>query len=196
MSVPAGLGVLFTLAVSKGRASIGQAAIVVTGVSAAVFTALLLVPNALVRITANPTDPLRLGAYETAVRIIAAHPIEGLGAGWERYYALAEPYRALDQYRPLAHPHNSFLEFAAMLGLPVALVVVLLISKAFAGVLPFRMNPATSAIPFAGVAVMIVMAMFGDPITIPVLSNMFWALWAFDGRVVPRAAGSPSLAAR
>jgi O-antigen ligase len=185
LGVPVGLGVLLAFSVGKGRASIGQAAVAMTGVCAAAFVALALVPNAWLRISTDVTDPLRVGGYETAVRIITAHPLAGLGAGWNRYYALADQYRALDQSIPLAHPHNSFLELAAMLGLPVAIAVVLLVGQAFSDTLRHTTRTAVSPIPVAGMTVMIVMSLVGDPITIPVLSNLFWALWAVAGRSVP-----------
>ncbi len=186
LGAPVGLGVLFVLSVNKGRVSTGQVAFAIIGACAAVFAAVALVPNAWYRVTTDLTDPLRVGAYETAVRIISAHPLAGLGAGWNRYYALAEQYRIADQYRPLAHPHNSFLELGAMLGLPVLLVVVVLIGKAFSGALSHRVAPG-SAIPIAGLAAIIVMSLVGDPITIPVLSNVFWALWAVAGQRSPES---------
>src|SRR5262249_22520548 len=59
----------------------------------------------------DPTDAqLRLGAWETAIRVIIAHPLSGLGLGPHTYILRAEPYRVPLQYRPLAHPHNSYLE--------------------------------------------------------------------------------------
>ena len=182
LGAPVGLGVLTYFAISKRLISFGHVALAVAGGSAALFLALTLLPNAWLRVTTAPTDPLRVGAYETALQIIAVHPLEGLGAGWNRYLALAEQYRVSEQYRPLSHPHNSLLELAAMLGLPVALVVVLLIGKVFGAGLHTRKDAAVSAIPLAGVAAMVAMSVAGQSITVPVLSNVFWAMWAVAGQ--------------
>jgi len=182
LGIPIGLGVLAIFALRKGRSSIGQATLAIAGIGVAIVAALVLVPEAWLRVTISPTDPLRIGAYETALKIMAAHPFVGLGAGWSRYLALAEAYRVPDQYIPLAHPHNSYLELGAMLGLPVAVVVVLLIGTAVVGAFRSWNANAISAVPIACVIAVAVMALAGQFITIPVLSNLFWALWAVAGQ--------------
>lgn len=182
VGAPVGLAALLVFALVNGRASIARAAVAVAAFSAAGLAALSLVPNAWLRITTDPVDPLRLGAYRTALQIIVAHPLAGLGAGWNRYLALAEPYRVIEQYRPLAHPHNSYLELATMLGLPVAILVALMIGGALVRGFSNRVSPTASAIPIAGVAALMVMALLGQTITIPVLASLFWALWAVAER--------------
>lgn len=73
----------------------------------------------------NPSElSLRLGAWQTAINIINAFPITGVGLGFTVYEQRAESYRALAQYAPLAHPHNSYLELGAMAGC-LALIVFL-----------------------------------------------------------------------
>lgn len=74
---------------------------------------------------------LRSGAWQTGIQVIRAFPLFGLGLGRHVYLLRAEPYRVLAQYRPLDHPHDSFLELAALGGIPVALVFILLLLYAF-----------------------------------------------------------------
>lgn len=72
----------------------------------------------------------RNGAWSTAIRVIQAHPLTGIGLGLQNYLQHAEPYRVPAQVIPLAHPHNSYLELGAMAGLPVLIVFVALIAFA------------------------------------------------------------------
>ena len=76
----------------------------------------------------NPTVlTLRQGAWKTAINVIRVFPLTGIGMGLQAYILRAEPYRVPEQYRTLAHPHNSYLELGAMAGLPVLLVFVALV---------------------------------------------------------------------
>lgn len=81
--------------------------------------------NLLLNRLANPaTLLLRLGAWQTAIQVIDAFPLTGLGLGLSVYLQGAEAYRTPSQYRPLAHPHNSYLELGAMGGLPVLFLLI------------------------------------------------------------------------
>jgi O-antigen ligase len=76
----------------------------------------------------NPGElQLRNGAWQTGIRVIQAFPLTGLGLGSYVYQVQAEPYRVLAQYKVLDHPHNSYLEFAALAGLPVLIVFLTLL---------------------------------------------------------------------
>ncbi|RAQ95003.1 O-antigen ligase family protein [Thermogemmatispora tikiterensis] len=70
---------------------------------------------------------LRLGAWETALNVIMAYPLTGVGFGLSIYMQVSDPYRSPLQYVPLAHPHDSYLEFGAMGGLPVLAVFLALL---------------------------------------------------------------------
>lgn len=70
---------------------------------------------------------IRVGAWQTALQVIQAFPLTGIGLGLYAYLYRAEPYRVLAQYRPLAHPHNAYLELGAMAGLPVLAIFVALL---------------------------------------------------------------------
>ncbi len=73
---------------------------------------------------------LRFGVWLTGVRVILAYPLAGIGLGRYIYIQRAEPYRVPAQFIPVYHPHNSYLEFAALGGIPLALVFIALLSLA------------------------------------------------------------------
>lgn len=60
----------------------------------------------------------RIAGWRTAIHIIWAHPLMGIGWGQVNYILRGAPYR-LDPSAPADHPHESYLELAAMAGLPV-----------------------------------------------------------------------------
>ena len=72
----------------------------------------------------------RLGAWQTALRIIQAFPLTGLGLSLFGYLQHSVPFLAAGLSGPLAHPHNSYLELGAMAGLPVLFVFLALLSFA------------------------------------------------------------------
>jgi len=77
----------------------------------------------------NPQElMLRNGAWQTGLRIIQAFPLTGLGIGRDVYLLRAESYRVLAQYKSLAHPHNSYIELAALGGIPILIVFIALLS--------------------------------------------------------------------
>ncbi|BCL79503.1 O-antigen ligase family protein [Ktedonobacteria bacterium brp13] len=77
--------------------------------------------------TANNELSLRIAAWQTALRVIQAYPLTGVGLGHQAYLLHAEPYRVPAQFVQLSHPHNSYLEWAAMGGIPVLLLFLLLL---------------------------------------------------------------------
>lgn len=70
---------------------------------------------------------LRVGAWETAINIIKAFPLTGIGLGFSNYAQRAESYRVPAQDISLDHPHNSYLELGAMAGLPVLIIFLILL---------------------------------------------------------------------
>src|SRR5579885_2292083 len=78
--------------------------------------------------TQEPDEvPLRVGAWLTALRIISVYPWTGIGLGYQSYLVLSDPFRVPQEYFPLAHPHNSYLEWGAMAGLPVLAIFMSLL---------------------------------------------------------------------
>jgi O-antigen ligase len=74
---------------------------------------------------------LRIGAWETGLRVIQAFPLTGLGLGYQTYTVYADPFRAPLQNVTLTHPHNSYIEVAAMAGLPAGLLWLVILGGAF-----------------------------------------------------------------
>lgn len=96
---------------------------------------LILVPGQISLLLQHATAPgelpLRIGAWQTGLQVIHALPLTGLGLGRGVYVLRAEPYRVIAQYRPLDHPHNAYLELAALGGIPLAFVFVILLLRSF-----------------------------------------------------------------
>ena len=82
----------------------------------------------------HASDPtgllLRAGIWQTALRVIGAFPLTGVGLGHQAYLQTAEAYRVAAQLEPVDHPHNSYLEWGAMAGLPVLFVFLALLAFA------------------------------------------------------------------
>ena len=98
----------------------------------AVLVVVVFLPAQVSLLLQHGTDPnelsLRSGAWQTAVQVILANPLTGIGFGLTAYYQRAEPYRSPAQYVPLTHPHNSYLEIGAMGGIPVLLLFLALLA--------------------------------------------------------------------
>jgi O-antigen ligase len=126
------------------------------------------------------TDSLiRFGAWQTALRVIDAFPLTGIGLGQDNYLVRAEPYRVAAQYIPLVHPLNSYLEFAAEGGIPVLLAFVALLG--FALWLAFRnwsrADARTRALLAGCIAAVIslsVDSMTNNIWTLPPLATLGW----------------------
>jgi O-antigen ligase len=78
---------------------------------------------------ANDELSLRLAAWHTALNIVAAFPLTGVGLGHQAYLIQSAAYRVPEQFIPLSHPHDSYLELAAMAGLPVLFVFLTLLGR-------------------------------------------------------------------
>ena len=129
--------------------------------------------------TAPSETRLRIAAWQTGIQVIRAFPLGGLGIGRYVYYQRADPYRVPEQFVPLDHPHNSYLELAALGGIPVsALFIVLLL---FAMVLALRnwvqSNSSMRSLLAIGLAVTIALtfnSLANPGWTLPPLSSIGW----------------------
>jgi O-antigen ligase len=72
-----------------------------------------------------------LGTIQTAVRVIEAYPLFGVGLDDQAYLVRAEPYRVPAQTEPQTEPDNAYLQWGAMSGIPVMLVFILLLGFVF-----------------------------------------------------------------
>jgi O-antigen ligase len=115
----------------RSRIVIAGAAVLALGLATVGF----LLRSSLTKLVEHASAPhdivLRVGAWETGLRVIAAYPLTGVGLSLDTYAARATPYRAALETHPLAHPHNSFIEIAALAGLPIALLYIALIARGF-----------------------------------------------------------------
>lgn len=83
--------------------------------------------NQLRHISSIGSLPVRLAAWQTAIRVIEAFPLTGVGLGLLAYLNRATPFRTVVSYKPLAHPHDAYLEISAMAGLPSFILFVALL---------------------------------------------------------------------
>lgn len=81
--------------------------------------------------SANNESSLHLGGWQTALRVIEAYPLFGVGLGLQAYLTRSMPYIVPAQLTPLSEPDNSFLELGAMAGIPVMLIFILLLGYVF-----------------------------------------------------------------
>jgi O-antigen ligase len=107
------------------------------GVAALLAGSLVFLPEVASRLHSHATGPneltLREGIWLTALNTIHAHPFLGIGLGIGPVYdERTQAYMSPLQSHPDSHPHNSFLELAAMAGLPVLIVYVVLLVKSSA----------------------------------------------------------------
>jgi O-antigen/teichoic acid export membrane protein/O-antigen ligase len=123
-------GVIFLIFMSNTyyRILLPAIALCITALMIMIFPAQIALQ--LQHIAANNELSLRIAAWRTALRIIQAYPLTGVGLGHQAYLIRSDPYRVPEQFIPLSHPHDSYLEWAAMAGIPVLGIFVLLILSA------------------------------------------------------------------
>ncbi|GCE24579.1 hypothetical protein KDA_00630 [Dictyobacter alpinus] len=80
--------------------------------------------------SANNELSLRIAAWQTALLVTQAYPWFGVGLGHQAYLIRSNMYRVPEQFVVLSHPHNSYLEWAAMAGIPVLCIFLVLIGIA------------------------------------------------------------------
>jgi O-antigen ligase len=123
---------------------------------------------------------IRLGAAVTGLRVAAMHPVQGIGLDYERYMDASIGVMDPRQIRPLAQPHNSYIELAAFAGYPALLAIVLLITRYTSGLwrglkTPECVDPIRIAL-FSSVIGFLFSNMLVNLLTLPAISYCFWAL--------------------
>lgn len=107
------------------RLAVGTGLLVLAGAGALMLVVLQIVASGLAtRFDQNGIgDPGRLGAYRSALRMIADHP--GLGSGLGTFAAAFPPYRdpAVTWWGLWDRAHDTLLELAVEMGLPMALLL-------------------------------------------------------------------------
>lgn len=133
----------------------------------------------------HATDPqeisLRNAVWQTALRVIMAYPLTGVGLGHEAYLETAEKYRVPAQIVPLDHPHNSYLELGAMGGLPVLFIFLVLVLAHWWQTLCHwrRVDAKTQALLGAGLAATVALCInsWGNQgWTLPPLAGLAWLI--------------------
>jgi O-antigen ligase len=123
--------VAYLVLVARGRTRV----ILVVGGVLAIVAIVVAFPQEFQALLAHATRTrelaLRIGAWETGLRVIEANPILGLGLGYQTYTVYADPFRVPLQNVALSHPHNSYLEVAAMAGLPAGILWLAILGSAF-----------------------------------------------------------------
>jgi O-antigen ligase len=93
--------------------------------------ALLVFPAQMTALITHALRPgefsLRFGVWQTALGMIAANPLTGVGLGTATYLARSTAFQSSLQTTPEAHPHNAYLEYAAMSGIPALIVFLVLL---------------------------------------------------------------------
>jgi O-antigen ligase len=134
--VAAGVGlIVLILMVRRWRPLIGFIAVL----GAAIALVVTVFPAELSSLQEHASDPsggaLRVGVWLTALRVIAAYPITGLGLSQFVYLQGAEPFRVPMETVQESHPHESYLELAAMGGLPLLIMFLVLLGTVMWGAL-------------------------------------------------------------
>lgn len=82
-------------------------------------------------LTANNESSVHVGAWQTAIRVTATSPLFGVGLGGNAYLNASIPVMVPAQLAPLLEPDNTYLEWAAMAGIPVLIVFLLMLGYVF-----------------------------------------------------------------
>jgi len=142
----------------------------------------------------HATDPeeirLRNAVWQTALHVIQAYPLTGVGLGHQAYLETAARFRVPEQIVPLDHPHNSYLEWAAMGGVPVLFAFLTLLVSVWWRIVRNwqRVDVRTRALLGAGLASTLALSFnsWGNQgWTLPPLAGLAWLILG--------AVSSPSL---
>lgn len=181
-SIAAGGGLLLFLILAKGLRYRAQ---IILGVFIALAVLLVGFSSQVNFLLQHGSDPselmLRNGAWETALRVIQAYPLVGIGLGHLAYIERAEPFRVPAQFVPLDHPHNSYLEIGAMAGIPVLFVFLALLLFALWQALRIwsRADAKMGTLLGAGIAAIIALSINSWSVnawTLPPIAVVGWML--------------------
>jgi len=143
----------------------------------------------------DPYESIRLGGWETALHVIRAYPLTGVGLSDNLYIVRAEPFRVRLQTVPLAHPHNVYLELAAFAGIPVLLAFLTLLGLMLRDAIRlFRTADPTSRILLGSLITSLIVfsinSFFINGWTLPPLAALAWLLFgAATSRALESAPG-------
>ncbi|WP_162004888.1 O-antigen ligase family protein [Dictyobacter vulcani] len=126
LSAGVGVAVFFILVGSMSfRLQLTLSIVVVIGV---LFVGFPLQITMLLQHASLPSEIiLRQALWQTALQVIQAFPLTGVGLGRQIYMEKEENFRVISQIYPYNNPHNSYLELGAMGGLPVIFLFLMLL---------------------------------------------------------------------
>jgi O-antigen ligase len=181
-SVAALVGVLvFTIFLGRMRYRLQFVLVIII----AAVVMLVYFPSQVNLLLQHGSDPselaIRGGAWGTALGVIQANPLTGIGLGHQAYQERSEPYRLAANALSLDHPHNSYLEWGAMAGLPVLLVFLALVLFALYRALHnwIDADAKTRSLLGAGIASIIVLSVNSwsiDGWTLPPIAAVGWMI--------------------
>ncbi len=154
-------------------------------IAAAAIVILMVFPSQVNLLIQHLSDPqelaLRSAIWQTGLQVIRAFPLTGVGLGHLAYLLGAEPYRVAAQPIPIDHPHNAYIEWGAMAGLPVLFVFIALLAFALWQALHnwLRADAKTRPLLGAGIAAIIVLCVNSWTIngwTLPPLAATGWMI--------------------
>ncbi|GAC1658013.1 MAG: hypothetical protein NVS4B7_04340 [Ktedonobacteraceae bacterium] len=180
--IAAGVGlIVFVIFVGRARYCFLIASFIVAA-ALVIFIGFSSQFNSLLQHASDPAElVLRNGIWQTALRVIRTYPLTGVGLGHLAYQQSAEPLRGSADPFPYDHPHNSYLEWGAMGGIPVLFVFLLLISFVVWQALRnwARVDVRTRALLGAGIAAIIslsVASWSNQGWTLPPLAALGWLI--------------------
>jgi O-antigen ligase len=174
--------VLFVLLAGRMRVRLAFAGAAVLLIAGALVVFRHLISLLLKHATGPQNLTLRRGAWQTALRIIAAHPLTGIGLGIGQPYITRDaPYRSSMEFIPVDHPHNVFLELAALAGLPVLVVFVGLLARVFVAAFRLYWAAAWAERPLlagvlASLGALTIHGLADSTWTLPALVPLVWLL--------------------
>ncbi len=134
--------------------------------------------------------PLRVAIWQIGIQVIRAFPLTGIGLGRYVFFERSWPYLVPPIYVAPAHPHNSYLEIAALAGIPVLIVFLALLAFTFWSAFRnwMRFDAPTRSLMSAGIAAVVALSVNS-------MANNAWTLipLAAIGWLVSGIVSSPLL---
>jgi O-antigen ligase len=170
---------VFLLFVGRGRFT------VILGMNIVLLLMIVSLQSEIQILLEHASDPvaisLRQNAWQTAVQVILAFPITGIGLGGIGYPARVEPFRVPTDVVVLDQPHNSYLELGAMAGMPVLIVFLAILITALwrAAVNCGKVEPGLRPLFAGGLTAVVVLSINSITInawTLPPLAAVGWLI--------------------
>lgn len=126
---------------------------------------------------------LHLADWQTALRVIEAYPLTGVGLGSQAYLLRAEPFRVPAQTIPLAEPDNAFLQWGATAGALTLLVFLALLGLTIWCALRYWRTLDIRYRPFLGAGITALIVLSIDSLSVDgwTASPITYSAWLIAG---------------